>query len=165
MVLKSQRGSFMVTWQMVCDSYRCRLVQAQLNHTSRCVFADDTMKLRTKKNKSMNYGYSRAKVFFSDIDIPAFGAPKRRKKDVWHVKGSYCFCLICLHLKLQAKTSYMDFSKPWAAQWFGDENHQTEPWSAAHSLSGQNGKIKYPASASVCKLFPQSHIWFISFPS
>lgn len=73
----------MVTWQMVCDSYRCRLVQAQLNHTSRCVFADDIMKFREKK--SVNYGHSRATVFFSGIVIPAFGVPKRRKKDVWQI--------------------------------------------------------------------------------
>lgn len=85
MVLKSQQGSFMVTWQMVCDSYRCRLVQAQLNHTSRCLFAGDAMKLREKKYISMNYGHSRATVVFSGIVISAFGVPKRKKKDIWQI--------------------------------------------------------------------------------
>lgn len=73
----------MVTWQMVCDSYRCRLVQAQLNHTSRCVFADDAMKFKGKK--IYNYGRSRVAVVFSGIVIPAFSVPKRRKKEVWQI--------------------------------------------------------------------------------
>lgn len=62
----------------------------------------------------------------------------------------------------------MDISKPPGAQWFGDENHQTEPWRAAYSLSGHSGhnsKIRYSASASACKLFPQGYIWFIFLPS
>lgn len=169
MVLKSQWGSFMVTWQMVCESYRYRLVKAQLNHTSRCVFADDAMKLRGKKIlKIYELWTFQSNNFFHWCSYSCIRCPSEKEKRHMANLGWCCFCLICLYLKLEAKSSYMDISKPSAAQWFGDENHQAEPWSAAYSLSGhsgQNSKIRYPASASVCKLFPQSYIWFISLLS
>lgn len=64
-------------------------------------------------------------MFFSGIVILAFGVLKEKR--CMANLGMLLFLPICLHLKLQARASYMDISKPSAAQWLGDENHQAEP--------------------------------------
>lgn len=93
MVLKNQLGSFMVTWQMMCELNKVRLAQAQLNHASLRIFADVAMMYR---QKSMNYGPSRVTVFFSGIVIAAFGVAKRRKKDA---AASICYVSIRIKRK------------------------------------------------------------------